>query len=40
MLQGPIKEIGVIKDYIELEKILTEKFINQEFTCRDDILKL
>ena len=39
MLQGPRKEIGVIKDYIELEKILTEKFINQEFTCRDDILK-
>lgn len=39
MLQGPRKEIGVIKDYIELEKILTEKFINQEFSCRDDILK-
>ena len=39
MLQGSRKEIGVIKDYIELEKILTEKFINQEFTCRDDILK-
>ena len=38
MLQGTRKEIGVIKDYIELEKILTEKFINQEFTCRDDIL--
>ena len=38
MLQGSRKEIGVIKDYIELEKILTEKFINQEFTCRDDIL--
>lgn len=39
ILQGSRKEIGVIKDYIELEKILTEKFINQEFTCRDDILK-
>lgn len=39
MLQGSRKEIGAIKDYIELEKILTEKFINQEFTCRDDILK-
>lgn len=39
MLQGSRKEIGVIKDYIELEKILTEKFINQEFTCREDILK-
>ena len=38
MLQGSRKEIGTIKDYIELEKILTEKFINQEFTCRDDIL--
>lgn len=38
MLQGSRKDIGVIKDYIELEKILTEKFINQEFTCRDDIL--
>ena len=38
MLQGSRKEIGVIKDYIELEKILTDKFINQEFTCRDDIL--
>ena len=31
MLQGSRKEIGVIKDYIELEKILTDKFINQEF---------
>ena len=39
MLQGSRKEIGVIKDYIELEKILTEKFINQEFACREDILK-
>ena len=39
MLQGSRKEIGVIKDYIELEKTLTEKFINQEFTCREDILK-
>ena len=39
ILQGSRKEIGVIKDYIELEKILTEKFINQEFTCREDILK-
>ena len=39
MLQGSRKEIGVIKDYIELEKILTEKFINQGFTCREDILK-
>lgn len=39
MLQGSRKEIGVIKDYIELEKILTEKFINQEFSCRGDILK-
>ena len=39
MLQGSRKEIGVTKDYIELEKILTEKFINQEFSCRDDILK-
>ena len=39
MLQGSRKDIGVIKDYIELEKILTEKFINQEFTCREDILK-
>ena len=39
MLQGSRKEIGVIKDYIELEKILTDKFINQEFSCRDDILK-
>lgn len=39
MLQGSRKEIGVIKDYIELEKILTEKFINQEFTCREGILK-
>ena len=39
MLQGSRKEIGVIKNYIELEKILTEKFINQEFSCRDDILK-
>jgi len=38
MLQGSRKEIGVIKNYIELEKILTDKFINQEFTCRDDIL--
>ena len=38
MLQGSRKEIGVIKDYIELEKILTDKFINQEFTCRDNIL--
>ena len=38
MLQGPRKEIGVAKDYIELEKILTDKFINQEFTCRDNIL--
>jgi len=38
MLQGSRKDIGVIKDYIELEKILTDKFINQEFTCRDDIL--
>lgn len=39
MLQGSKKELKLIKDYIELEKILTEKFINQEFTCRDDILK-
>lgn len=39
MLQGSRKEIGVIKDYIELEKILIEKFINQEFACREDILK-
>lgn len=39
MLQGSRKESGVIKDYIELEKILTENFINQEFTCREDILK-
>ena len=39
MLQGSRKEIGVIKNYIELEKILTEKFINQEFACREDILK-
>lgn len=39
MLQGSRKEISVIKDYIELEKILTDKFINQEFTCREDILK-
>ena len=39
MLQGSRKEIGVIKDYIELEKILTDKFINQEFSCRGDILK-
>ena len=39
VLQGSRKEIGVIKDYIELEKILTEKFINQEFACREDILK-
>ena len=39
MLQGSRKEIGVIKDYIELEKILTDKFINQEFACREDILK-
>lgn len=39
MLQDSRKEIGVIKDYIELEKILTEKFINQEFACREDILK-
>lgn len=39
MLQGSRKEISVIKDYIELEKILTEKFINQEFACREDILK-
>ena len=38
MLQGSRKEIGIIKNYIELEKILTDKFINQEFTCRDDIL--
>ena len=38
ILQGSRKEIGVIKDYIELEKILTDKFINQEFACRDDIL--
>ncbi|WP_297969013.1 relaxase/mobilization nuclease domain-containing protein [uncultured Campylobacter sp.] len=38
MLQGSKKELKLIKDYIELEKILTEKFINQEFTCRDDIL--
>lgn len=38
MFQGSRKEIGVIKDYIKLEKILTDKFINQEFTCRDDIL--
>ena len=39
MLQGSRKEIGAIKDYIELEKILTDKFINQEFACREDILK-
>ncbi|MFC2587103.1 MAG: hypothetical protein ACFNYB_02195 [Campylobacter sp.] len=38
MLQGSKKELKLIKDYIELEKILTDKFINQEFTCRDDIL--
>ena len=39
MLQGSKKELKLIKDYIELEKILTDKFINQEFSCRDDILK-
>ena len=39
MLQGSKKELKLIKDYIELEKILTEKFINQEFSCRGDILK-
>ena len=39
MLQGSKKELRLIKDYMELEKILTEKFINQEFSCRDDILK-
>ena len=33
IFQGSRKEIGVIKDYIELEKILTD-----EFTCRDDNL--
>ena len=38
MLQGSKKELKLIKGYIELEKILTDKFINQEFTCRDDIL--
>lgn len=38
MLQGSKKELKLIKDYMELERILTDKFINQEFTCRDDIL--
>ena len=39
ILQGQKKEISLIKDYIELERILIDKFINQEFTCRSDILK-
>lgn len=39
MLQGPRKELKSIKDYIELEKILARKLINNEFNCRKDILK-
>lgn len=39
ILQGQRKELSLIKDYIELERILIDKFINQEFTCRNDILK-
>ena len=39
ILQGQRKELSLIKDYIELERILIDKFINQEFTCRSDILK-
>jgi len=39
ILQGQRKEFSLIKDYIELERILIDKFINQEFTCRSDILK-
>ncbi|WP_169975925.1 MULTISPECIES: relaxase/mobilization nuclease domain-containing protein [unclassified Campylobacter] len=39
ILQGSRKELKSIKDYIELEKILVDKLINNEFSCRDDILK-
>ncbi|WP_149717206.1 relaxase/mobilization nuclease domain-containing protein [Campylobacter concisus] len=39
ILQGQRKELSLIKDYIEFERILIDKFINQEFTCRSDILK-
>lgn len=40
ILQGQRKELSLIKDYIEFERILIDKFINQEFTCRSDILKV
>lgn len=39
ILQGSRKEINTVKDYMELEKILVDKLINNEFNCRDDILK-
>nr|WP_241517631.1 relaxase/mobilization nuclease domain-containing protein [Campylobacter blaseri] len=39
ILQGSRKDIGLVKKYTELEKILTAKFTNSEFSCRDDILK-
>lgn len=39
VLQGLRKELKSIKDYIELERILVDKLINNEFSCRDDILK-
>ncbi|WP_170020754.1 relaxase/mobilization nuclease domain-containing protein [Campylobacter sp. RM16190] len=39
VLQGLRKELKSIKDYIELERILVDKLINNEFSCRDDILQ-
>lgn len=39
ILQGSRKELNTVKDYIELERILVDKLINNEFNCRDDILK-
>ncbi|MFL1707445.1 hypothetical protein ACHJH3_10710 [Campylobacter sp. MOP7] len=39
ILQGSRKDLNIVKDYIELERILVDKLINNEFSCRDDILQ-
>ncbi|WP_172201905.1 relaxase/mobilization nuclease domain-containing protein, partial [Campylobacter sp. RM16188] len=39
ILQGLRKEINTVKDYLELEKMLVDKLINNEFSYRDDILQ-
>ncbi|WP_260952277.1 relaxase/mobilization nuclease domain-containing protein [Campylobacter sp. RM16187] len=39
VLQGSRKELNTVKDYKELEKILVDKLVNNEFICRDDILR-